>query len=67
LIGKPEGGNRLEDPGVDGRILLKCIFEKCDGGVDWIIQVQYTNKWRAVVNAVTKLKVPLNVGNILTS
>ena len=26
----------LEDPDVDGRILLRWIFRKCDGGVEWI-------------------------------
>jgi hypothetical protein len=31
LVGKPEGRNHLEDPGVDGRIILKWIFEKWDG------------------------------------
>jgi hypothetical protein len=32
LVGKPEGRNHLEDPGVDGRIILKWVFEKWDGG-----------------------------------
>jgi hypothetical protein len=26
----------LEDPAVDGRIILKWIFERLGGGVDWI-------------------------------
>jgi hypothetical protein len=26
----------LEDPGVDGRIILKWIVERLDGGMDWI-------------------------------
>jgi hypothetical protein len=31
-VGKPEGRNHTEDPGVDGRIILKWIFEKWDRG-----------------------------------
>ena len=50
-------GEHLENPGVDGRILLKWIFEKCDGGMDWIDLAQNRDRWRAVVNAVMKLRV----------
>jgi hypothetical protein len=32
LVRKPEGRNHLEDPGVDGRIILKWIFERLGGG-----------------------------------
>ena len=30
---KPEGKNHLEDPGVDGRTILRWIFRKWDVGV----------------------------------
>jgi hypothetical protein len=26
----------LKDPGIDGRRVLKCIFEKWGGGMEWI-------------------------------
>jgi hypothetical protein len=28
LVGKPEGKNHLEDPGVDGKIILSWIIRK---------------------------------------
>jgi hypothetical protein len=34
LVGKPEGRNHFEDPGVDGRIILKWSFERLGGGMD---------------------------------
>jgi hypothetical protein len=36
LVGIPEGKNRLEDPGVDGRIILRWIFGKWAGGLIWL-------------------------------
>ena len=49
----------MEDQGVDGRIILKLIFEKLDGGgIDWIDLAQNRNRWWAVVNAVINLRIP---------
>jgi hypothetical protein len=56
LVGKPEGRNHLEDPGVDERIILKWIFERLDGGIGWIDLAQDRDRWRAVVNAVMNLR-----------
>jgi hypothetical protein len=50
-------GDHLEDPVVDGRIILKWIFKKWDGGMDWIDMAQNRDRWRAVVNAVMNLRV----------
>ena len=48
----------MEDSGVDGRIILKWIFEKWDGSIDWIKLTQDGERWRAVVNVVMNLRVP---------
>ena len=41
--------DHLEEPGVDGCIILRWIFRKWDGGMDWIAVAQYRDRWRALV------------------
>jgi hypothetical protein len=51
-------GDHLEDSGVDGRIILKWIFKKSDGGMDGIELAQDRDRWRALMNAVMNLRAP---------
>ena len=51
--------DHLEDLGVDGRIILRWVFRKWDGGgMDWIDLAQERDRWRALVHAVINLRVP---------
>jgi hypothetical protein len=50
--------DHLEDLGVDGKPILKWMFEKLDGIMDWNDLVQDRDRWRSLVNALTKLRVP---------
>jgi hypothetical protein len=57
----------LEDPGVDGRIILKSIFENWDGGMNWIELSKVRDRWRAFVNVVMNLRVLQQARNFLTT
>jgi hypothetical protein len=47
----------LEDPGIDGRIILKKVFKKWERGVYWIGMAQNRDRWQALVKAVMNLRV----------
>jgi len=57
--------DHLEDPGLDGRIILRWFFRKWDGGMDWIDLAQDWDRWRAVINAVMKLSGSIKCGEFL--
>jgi hypothetical protein len=46
----------LVDSGIDGRIILKCIFRKLDGGMEWIDMAQSMDRWRALLKAVMNIR-----------
>jgi hypothetical protein len=51
--------DHLEDPGEDGRIILRWIIQEVGcGGMDLIELAQGRDSWRAVVNAVMDLRIP---------
>jgi len=50
--------DNLEDIGIDGKIILKWVFEKWDRGMDWRNLERNGDRWRALVLAVMKLRVP---------
>jgi hypothetical protein len=42
--------NHIEDPGIDGRIILRWIFRRGMEGMYWIDLAQNRDKWQALVN-----------------
>jgi hypothetical protein len=51
--------HHLEDPGIDGRIILRQIFRKWVGGsMDWIVLAQDRGRWWELVNVAMNLQVP---------
>jgi len=53
-VTKHEGKDILEDPEVDGRIILKWIFRNWNEGKHWIDLAPHRDRWRVLLNAVIK-------------
>jgi hypothetical protein len=60
-------GDNLEDSGLYVSIILKRIFKKWDGDMDWVNLTQYMNMWRTLVSEVINPQITDNPGNFLTS
>jgi len=56
--GTPWEREHLEDPDIDGRIILRWLFRKCDGSMEWVYLPQDRDRWWAQVNAVMNIRVP---------
>ena len=42
----------IEEGGLEGRTILKCIFKKLVGVMDWIDLAQDRDKWEILINAI---------------
>ena len=47
----------MKDPGLDGRIILKRIFKKWVGEIDWIVMAQDRDRWQVLVCAVMNFSI----------
>jgi hypothetical protein len=57
LVGNLWGRDHLEQPDVEGRILLRWIFREWGGGMDWADLAQDRDRWREPVSAVMNFRV----------
>jgi hypothetical protein len=51
-------GDHWENPSLNGRKILKCIFETWIRGMDLINLAQDRDRWQAFVDAIMNFRVP---------
>jgi hypothetical protein len=68
LVGKPEGKRSFGRPWCKWEDDITIDLQEVgSGGMDWIELAQDRDRWRALVNVVMNVLVPLHAGNFLTS
>jgi hypothetical protein len=68
LVGKPKVKRPLRRPRRIWEDNIRMDFQDVRCGImDWIGLAQDRDRWRALVNAVTNIRVQYNAGNFLTS
>jgi hypothetical protein len=67
-VGKPEGKRLLGRPRRRWEDNIRMDIREIEwGNVDWIDRALDRDQWRALVNTVMNLRVPQNVGKLLSS
>jgi hypothetical protein len=68
LVGKPAGKRPLRRPRYRWVNNIRMDIREVEWGrMDWIGPAENRDKWRALVNTVMNLRVPLNIGKFLSS
>jgi hypothetical protein len=68
LVGKPDGKRSLERLRHRWEDNVKMNLQEVGcGGMDWIHLAQDRDRWRALVNAVMKIRVPVKTDDFLCS
>jgi hypothetical protein len=57
VFGRSEGKDHFKNLGLIGRAILKLIFKKKDGVMNWIDLSHDRDSWEALVNVVMNIQV----------
>jgi hypothetical protein len=57
--------DHLDDAGLDGSIVLKCIFKMWGQGMDWIDLTQDRDRWQYLMDAAMNRRGSIKYGEFL--